>query len=625
MKNMRGVDHIHPSHGVEISVTSASSRDPVSLLSKNHDDSNAGEVSWGHTVDERLQLLQDALSSALTLLHDNRVETSKEIEFLKAQIHGMKSTRNTIVCNNPTSAVSLPSLREIIKQDQPGKSKEDFRIGSIITVDEAVELLQIFITKMSSHMFGYNFDKISARELWHRSPLLLVSICSVACPHHSGLASKQKQLIASLNWFASQLLNNSENVINSEEIEHIILALIIASLWFEANQLYLSVALQLGRLWKIDEEQNNNELWKLWYLLYIADGAQNLLSQKSPSIYKQFEPTILSCRKHLVENVGNSKLKKVLKDNDSFGKYEIATNKQLCLLNEVEHEKIHVSSLQLQDMRLCGLVEYHMAIESIFHRKNVPNFSLNAASNLLKPSNFGIPWESNMDLDKWMVSWTITLQSIDVQNDAWCLKSTLLYYNFARMHLNTDWLLNRKACLIGGVNKESSWPEVWKSIEPVESPGLKNASHEISTSAAASLLKLATKDKDISSLFQFLPNHVYLMLFYASMIILEPPISFDLADTALVNKLQKNFNLVKSFRQCLASGASSDPGFTRKIIEGTDGLMTSFIEHCIKVSRSSKKQDSEVIQIIQNPNDTSASKDKRKTISAWPSINHGHP
>lgn len=223
-----------------------------------------------------------------------------------------------------------------------------------------------------------------------------------------------------------------------------------------------------------------------------------------------------------------------------------------------------------------------------------------------------------MDLDKWMISWTITLQNIDVQNDAWCLKSTLLYYNFARMHINTRWLSERQASL-----ENPDWLQIWSNASADRS-ALIDASHDISHSAAISLLKLATKDKDVSSLFQFLPNHVYLMLFFASMIVLEAPSAYSLSDPSTIKRLQQGFKLVKTFRGMLASQTSSDAEFTRKIDNSVQSLMAAFIDRCVQVTNSSKVNN-RIEEIIQDPTDSLDSETTRKTISAWPSVNHGHP
>lgn len=582
---------------------------PTSLLPNN------GNL-WAYSGEQRADFLQTALESMLTIFQHNQIQHEQQIKVLQNQVN----QQNHVVIRDQSragpSAVALPSVSEIIDNGGPKEQVTDFRKLGIISKTEAAELLHIFCTKMSGHMFGYSSEELTLEELWDQSPLLLASICTVACPHHPLLQYKKTRLQESLRWLASELLNHSDSI--DSNVEHIILGLIIAFLWLESNQLYISVAIQLARMWRLDQQPDKNKeskLWRLWYLLYIADGTQNLMSHKSPSIHKQTEPLIASVREMLVSNVEDPALQEVLKRNCMKG--TTPTTDQLHLLNEVEHSKIEVNPHTLQNMHLCGLVEYHMAIESLFHGGTIQD-TLASAHKLLQPKNFGAPWETNMDLDKWMISWTITLQNIDVQNDAWCLKSTLLYYNFARMHINTRWLSERQASL-----ENPDWLQIWSNASADRS-ALIDASHDISHSAAISLLKLATKDKDVSSLFQFLPNHVYLMLFFASIIVLEAPSAYSLSDPSTIKRLQQGFKLVKTFKGMLASQTSSDAEFTRKIDNSVQSLMAAFIDRCVQVTNSSKVNN-RIEEIIQDPTDSLDSETARKTISAWPSVNHGHP
>lgn len=573
-----------------------------------------------HSAEHRADFLQNTLESMLAVFHHNQLQHEQQINLLQSQISRQKQATIAEQMRAGSSAVALPSVSEIIDTGCAQEQASDFRKLGIINKSEASELLDIFYTKMSAHMFGYKFEELSADELWDRSPLLLASICTVACSHHPLLQFKKRRLQESLRWLVSDLLNHSYSSGSDLSLEHTILGLVIAFLWLESNQLYISVAIQMARIWNLDRYQDkseNNKLWRLWYLLYIADGAQNLTSQKSPSIYKQTEPMIASARKIFVSHIEDPALQEVLERDNLKGM--TPTNDQLLLLNEVERSKLPVNPHTIQNMHLCGLVEYHMAIESLFHCDNIQD-TLTSASNILQPKHFGAPWETNMDLDKWMISWTITLQNIDVQNDAWCLKSTLLYYNFARMHINTRWLSERQASL-----EDPGWLKIWSDASSsADNAALIDASHDISYSAATSLLKLATKDKDVSSLFQFLPNHVYLMLFFACMIVLEAPSSHTLSDPSAIKKLQQGFKLVKTFRGMLASCISTDADFTRKIETAVQSLMTAFIDRCVQQTDRSTA-DHKIEEIIQNPGDSLDSESARKTISAWPSVNHGHP
>lgn len=592
--------------------TAAAGFSPATLL--------GNENPWTCPAEQRLEVLQNALESVLGIFKQNQIQHEQQVNLLQAQLR--RHTQNNMGTQPPeiVSPVSLPSLSQIIGADNGQVQITDFRKDELLSKVEAAELLEIFCTKMSAHMFGYNIQDLTLQELWSESPLLLAAICTVSCPHHPTLCFKKAQLQTSLQWFSSELMTGSETVTNKEYVEHTILGLVIASLWLESNQMYMSVALQLARKWRLDqgiEEGKKGELWKLWYLLYIADGSLNLVTHKSPSIYKQMEPTIMSVREILLAHVEDQNLRKVLRRNEIAD--EGLTKEQLQSLNEVDHSKIRVDPHAIQNMHLCGLVEYHAAIECLFHNTN--NGRMEVFSSLLKPQVFGIPWETNMDLDKWMISWTITLQSIDVQNDAWSLKSTLLYYNFARMHLNTKWLVDRKVSL-----EDSSWMEVWKnaSRQP-ENSALVTASHDVSYSAAISLLKLATKDKDVKSLFQFFPNHIYLMLFYACMIVLEVPHEVDLTDSAVIKKLKQSFKLVQTYRDMLMANTATDSVLTGKISNSVNSLMVNFINACAEKRKKSSSKDQKIEEIIQDTSDASAPDSTRKTISAWPSVNHGHP
>lgn len=593
-------------------------------LASNHD-------LWTNSVDQRLNTLQNAIDSIVAICQNNNIEHQQQVGLLQTQLqeqrqeitklrHGsaaMKRHPQPSIANaSGSSSVELPPLSALMNNDGRATGTP-LALNKVLMIDEAKELIQVFMENMSQHMLGYQLESLSARELWYQCPILLLSICAVACPHHPQLAGKQVQLISSLKWHCSRLLNDYEAVDETKAVEQTILALIIASLWLESSQMYMSVALHLARTWRIDQ-RHNNELWRLWCLLYITDGTQNLVSQKSPSIYKQLEPIIKSVREYLVSHIENPQLKEVFKENENDNKTEIATNKQLVLLNEVEMDKIKVVRPQLQDIKLCGLVEYHMAIESLFHDKYENGGSIESAMGLLQPANLGIPWENNLDLDKWMVSWTIALQNIDVQQDAWCLKSTLLYYNFARMHINTRWMLERKSSW-------GNWLQVWRSVDTSDTGALRDASKEVSLSAAVSLLKLVTRDKDVSPLFKFLPNHLYIMVFFASMIVLKYPMSigngFQNVD---IKKLRQRYNLVRDFKHMLERSSSSDKEFTLKVVSNLKILMNSFVQECIPRIRA-PTNGSPVEEITNKPDEPSNSSNKHKPILAWPSINHGHP
>lgn len=610
------------------------------------------QTNWETTVDYRLNTFENALESVLSSLQSNQAQQQHQINLLQQQLQQQQGQQQPSHYSI-NQRVKLPSVRELesFLYNHPSTSQRnyseslDFRETLLINKEEAKELLELFSTKLAPHLFGYDIGKLSVDALWEESPILLASICTVSCTHHSQLQPKFYPLRRSLESFASRLLLHQNEKM---EIEHTILALIIAALWLDSGQMFISIAIQLARLNRIDEcglpETDNRKrqrLRKLWYLLYIIDGNQNLILDKSPSIYKKTEPTIIHSRENLIENLANNLLKSVLLDNNN-GKMAIVSNRQLELLNEVGHDKIEISGSAFQDLRLLGQLEYHMAMESVFHNKpsaaNTNFSSLNSSMSLIDPSRLGIPWQNNVDLDKWMISWTIALQNVNVQNDAWCLKSTLLYYNFARMHINTKPLIKESGYSLLGNLTSAELLKLWhpynqRDIEYSNSHRELDASKEISRSAAISLLKLATKDKDIKKIFQFLPIHVYVMLYQASLVLLSPSGICSDGLEQNVEQIGDTLKLVTKFKEMISSEATSDREFKKKLLSNLDLLLLTFKNDFINKSHQHQAElPTKLEEILDNtqgdvpiPENESKKGKRNKPILAWPGTNHGHP
>lgn len=625
-----------PSVGVEAMQQQEIPLESVSTLTSN-------KSGWVTSVDHRLNTFENALESVLALLHTSQNQQQQQIKLLQQQI----SEKQHSFQYNAQPQVALPSVKdlesqlisEFSDQQRGGVSDiKDFRDSPFISVAMAEELLEIFSQKLAPHMYGYDVSDLNGHELWNDSPILLAAICTVACAHHSCFAQKTPLFRASLEWFTSQLLLRPDKCTH---IEHTILALIIAAMWLESGQMFTAVAIQLARINRIDQFDQisfkSQKLWKLWYLLYIVDGNQNLTFHKSPSIYQQTEPIIQKCRSHTIEQIPDHLLKSVLIENDNAN-VRFASNRQLELLNEVGHDKIPVTGPSLKDIRMLAQLEYHVAMEAVFHNKYTKVDSkdtsscLEASMVLVEPSAFGIPWENNVDLDRWMISWTIALQNINIQNDAWCLKSTLLYYNFARMHINTKPLLEgKKSALFEGSN--SKLIELWHISEESETSRLSlkdklNASREISYSAAISLLKLATNDHDIRNIFQFLPIHVYVMLYYATLVVLNPseiPTDDDKENTS---RHKKAWQLVAKFRDMASSNSFSDMEFKHKLVDSLNQILQNFKKAYSDILLRQKNLHNpieEVDQILDGGNQNEIDSQKPRSILAWPGTNHGHP
>lgn len=591
---------------------------------------DASTLGWSNSVDARLDTFENALESVLSILQSNQIQQQQQINLLQHRIR-----QNTHAC--PSQALPLNLELESLGELVGSSEVRDFRTALIISKDQAAELVTIFSEKFVPRLFGYDIGSLDAENLWNNSPLLLASICAVACAHHPHLSTAFNGLRKSLEYFASQVLVKE---VKSHQVEHVILGLIIGALWLESGQMFVSVAIQLARNHMIDQQWaapssfEPSSLQRLWYLLYIVDGNQSLIFRKSPSIHENVEPSLQGARDSVIRGLRAPEIRRVLQENQDT-KDRLVNRRQLQLLNEVDRRKISISGSALHDVRLLSQVEYHMAMESVFSRhtcfgRSAGDYSesLEASSALLDPSKFGVPWKSNLTLDKWMISWTITLQSIDFQSDPWCLKSTLLYYNFARMHLNTKPLLAGKKSAINGNNDELI--RVWHSSSDSDedAPSLYDkldASHEISLSAAHSLLRLATDDRDLKGIYQFLPIHVHVMLYYASLVLLNPA-SIETHGGSLHRKaVESRLKSVSKFKKLLSETPLSDTEFRNKLLKSLTQILKTYAERYAQIFLHYRSGSAPCIEEVLEDEGPSQGETKPRPILAWPGTNPGHP
>ncbi|SCU97799.1 LAFA_0G13344g1_1 [Lachancea sp. 'fantastica'] len=583
-------------------------------------------------VNARLNTLESALESVLSILQTNQSQQQQQMDLIQQQIIAQPP-------GDKWRSLDLhPSLAAVTSQDAAAfhEGAPNFRLSNILSEAEVKELGKLFDDRFAPQLFGYEIGTLDVHSLWKTSPFLLLSICTVTCLHHPSVAPKFSMLKRSFEVGASQCLMQA---VPATQVEHTILALVVGALWLESAQMLVSVAIQLARIHRLDQPNTfpsslgPSPLHRLWYLLYIVDGNQNLILHKSPSINQASEPLIRNSRRDVIASLASPQVREVLSAN-YHAQGKVVNNRQLELLNEVECRKISISGTSLRELRLLGQLEYHMAMESVFSSNSsyMPDFkrSMQATASLLDPTNFGIPWASNLELDKWMISWTITLQNIDFQSDPWCLKSTLLYYNFARMHINM------KPSLTGGRssvfdNGTSDLSKLWQTSDPMyfpDSTKAKDASHDISFSAAQSLIKLATDDSDITSIFQFLPMHVQAMLYYASLVLLDPT-DIEFCDTRprpSRKVLVARYKTVNKLRNLVEKTPSSDPTFRSKTLESLNQLLDRFAAKCFAAKTASAQDHQRVRcqEIIEEDNIVQDDKGPR-TIIAWPGTNPGHP
>ncbi|AET37398.1 Zn(II)2Cys6 transcription factor domain-containing protein Ecym_1146 [Eremothecium cymbalariae DBVPG len=589
---------------------------------------------WMNSIDERLNTFESALESVLGLLHGSQIQQQQQINLLQQQISQQQHNLPDI---NQLLIPTLFDSNSLVKQYT---DVNDFRFDHVLTKQQAQELLALFDKNCSNHLFHYTIGDLHIDDLWVNSPLLLAAICTVASRYHPALSHLSPQLRQSLEWFTCKLATSSRNVFTDIIKERIILGLVIAGLWLRSNQLFVSVALQLARVWQIDQLQNmsgnNTQLKKFWYLLYILDGNQNLISHKRPAIYNATEPSLLNARKRTIEYIDNAVIRKMLLESDA-DETHIANIKQLELLNEAGRSKLAVSNDVIKELRLLNQVEFHIAIESVFHNNTSSYMDapvgelLSNSMSLLNPERFGMPWKTNMDIDRWMISWTIALQELSIQNDPWCLKSTLLYYNYARMYMNTKpWIDSIQQHLSAAPENKRDIRRIWHSKKlldgDVEFKFEVDATRGIASSAAKSVLKLITQDKDLRSIFQFLPVHVYVMAYYASLVLLAAEnLSYNSNTSSSEVQLKESFILVTKFKQMIATDTTSDLDFQNELNQDLDQLLTTFKE----VYHTSFAPSTQIDELMEHPENhfenESEAYARARTIVAWPGTNQGHP
>ncbi|AEY97130.1 FAER141Cp [Eremothecium gossypii FDAG1] len=576
------------------------------------------DPQWMRGINDRLTTFESALESILAVVQTGQIQQQQQINLLQQQMSQQQQLPDI-------SQLLVPTILDSSGLIKQYTDVRDFRAENVISRQQAAELLQLFVSRYAGHLFGFLLSDLSIDELWTNSPILLAAICTVTCRQQQQAAHLALQLRQSLDWFTTRLANTSRRPSKSAEMEHTLLGLLIAALWLHSNQLYISVVLHLARVWRIDQLctalDADDRLMKLWHLLYILDGNELLVSNRRPIIYHTVEPSLLGARDWYLKRLDDDTVREVLVATDTRG-INLVNHRQLQLLNEVGREKVNTSTSILQEMRLLSQLEFHTAIESIFHSDNsLPQFGPPAGLSLLEPSKFGIPWKHNMDIDRWMISWTIALQEINVQQNVWCLKSTLLYYHFARMYINAkDSIDASKDKLFAG----STEPAVddLKERERKHDP-----CHQIAHSAAHSILRLVTRDKDVRSIFQFLPIHMYIMVFYASIILLDPTDTCDVTvGSGAETSMKEAFLLVSKFKHMLATMASSDLEFQNELVSQLQRHLLNFNKACSSYPVCGKR-----IQEILNDaqchveQGLDENESKIKHIVAWPGTNHGHP
>ena len=620
---------------------------------------------------------------------------------------------------------------------------KDFRDG-FITKKNAKELFKFFDTYISQQLFGFEISKFKINEIWDTCPVLVCAVCAIASIHHPKLCKKSEQLQVYLRELCGTLFFLNRPKLKSEAYNTIV-ALILCSFWLSDSQMFTGLALQIAKEYGFNKSSNPNnekgqeqstrnskEDLKLWYLLYVLDGQQSMAFHRDP-LFNGQEYTLKHSKELLISeksgsnggdegdegnegNEGNdhhhhhdhdgnadlddSKIKQPslsgttttaaaaaeARANTSGGaKYKAKSDSEI---------QSRVIKQQLTDLRLVSQVEYHQALNEAFRGD---------AWNLLMPASFGIPSKSNLELDKWMVSWTVLLAPGNY-GAVWSSKSTLIYYNFAKMHINSSAVRklainptedgsfptleenliigDKKGENINTLNKirlEDNKPLKLNKSGRIEDDGDTDDSEtsdeededdeddfisnkellspdeaainaNIALNAAHTVINLVITDKDILDNLRYVPVHIHIMLYYAALLLINPPsrsnnVSFIYTAETYYDELLDNLRVVNLLRKRIYNNLPIDSKFGTRLIKRLESLeleklatiqqfVAKLLDSDIKSSMEKKVNAlldlsgniEELIDANDSANDSSkASTPRLEKISAWPGSNHGHP
>lgn len=555
---------------------------------------------------------------------------------------------------------------------------EDFRDG-FLSIQQARELFRFFDAHISPQLFGFEISKLTVDSLWDSSPILICAICTIASMHHpqKELSDKLKQLHNYLHGFCGKLLYQGRPT-NEIDGFNTIVALVLCSFWLSDSQMFTGLALQLAKEIGLDSPVSNNskkgdlrekDRLKLWYLLYVLDGQQSLTFNRQPLVNSQ-EYSLKNSRAILLNESnlvlpsstrnleGKNGTSLIKKDNESRDKDEDAKS----------HDAAR--GQRITDMRLVSQVEYNQALNEAFKGN---------AWELLAPSALGIPSKSNLELDKWMVSWTVLLSPVS-NGSVWSSKSTLIYYNFAKMHINSSAV---RQLQMDTTNEKAMFPKWNQALKPQlpqakkiiplnseidsedesdEEEFISNKNHisddettvsaSIAVNAAQTVLNLVLNDNDILNNLKYVPVHIHIMLYYAALLLLNPPLETDNNRIGSqpkdhFNKILTNLRVVKLLHKKIYANLPTDKTFGNRLIQSLNEIVeenstkirdeinnTGDIDEEVKAELRKRlkgvedMESSGVVELTEGGYDSTSSGSPTpgpEKIFAWPGSNHGHP
>ncbi|CAH2355317.1 hypothetical protein CLIB1423_24S00958 [[Candida] railenensis] len=616
-----------------------------------------------------------------------------------AESHKRSYPENDTV-NSSSQLGSRKRLKDVAKISRESTEiieNSDFR-DNLLSKDEALLLFNFFDENITQQLFGFELSKFPISEIWESSPILVCTICTISSIHHPNvqLSSKQNKLKQHLHKLCGELIYMGRPKSELEGFNTIV-ALILCSFWLTDSQMFTGLALQIAKEIGLspsspnfvsgnssgEKEKNGlskKDKLKLWYLLYVLDGQQSLTFNRQPLVNSN-DYSLVNVRGLLVGDKDKTIKEKEISNDGTNKNGSLVKITSRLSKDSPPTPAVASASTAFTDLRLVSQVEYNQALNEAFNGD---------AWDLLAPSSFGIPSKSNLELDKWMVSWTVLLSPVN-NGAVWSSKSTLIYYNFAKMHINSkavrqlqfhtsadgnmlpkwnaseDSNIERKIESLGNVKRTSTKvpnsPDSEEDSEESDDDEDEFISNKelvsedesvldatIAVNAASTVINLVVNDNDILNNLKYVPVHIHIMLYYAALLLINPPSQSDnklvqyspekyyekvLTNLKTVKKLQKkiylNLPIDKSFGNRLIN--SLEEVFGEKVSSLKRGILSnSELDSDVKshlaneINRFIESDESKVGDEFQSDADSSKSASPApEKIFAWPGSNHGHP
>lgn len=640
------------------------------------------DQEWKTAMENKLNSFDSKFDNLLDVLKENQKSLSNERELKNryaAQNEQFRRYHQEFLSSRSHSPSLLNDLNESFSlkrpytgTDSPPEVKRskyptnDFR-DHVISLEEAKELFSFFETNIAQQLFGFDVKQFSVDVIWDNSPILICAICTIASMHYPDplISSKGQTLQMNLHDLCAKLLFKGKPQTELEGF-NTIMALVLCSFWLSDSQRFTGLALQLAKEFEFNKRRPSRsqstlsevDRLKLWYLLYILDGQQSMTLNRQ-NLLDGNDQTFKSSRQLLLSDASEADGKSPLSINCSEPNDKDVTLKT----NGTNGKTKTMSPSRFTDLRLVSQVEYNQALNEAFKGN---------AWELIAPNSFGIPSKSNLELDKWMVSWTVLLAPMN-NGSVWLSKSTLIYYNFAKIHINSSIVrrlqtdtgdgdvvfprwenyeqakVGHQQTSIAEVGEEESDVEDDEEDDFISNKELVSQDEtllglNIAVNAAQTVLNLVLNDKDILSELKYVPVHIHIMLYYAALLLVNPPVSFSGEPRleSYFEKLIENLKMVRLLQKRVDMNFPTDRNFGDRFIKSLDTVIqetTSRLKQELSESEvpvSSKAgllnelstfqyTDGKLTLVPDIAEDSRESSPRSERISAWPGSHHGHP